>query len=74
VTRTDALLAAITAEVEARRAQIDGVEDLRRAELIFVFDDRSGDPLDVLFRTESWRRIARQHDPARGTLAAMPRR
>ena len=73
-TRTDALLAAITSEIEARRGQIDGAEDLRRAELIFVFDERSGDPLDVLFRTESRRRIPRQHGPERATLAAMPRR
>lgn len=67
-TRTDALQAAILTELETRRAQIDGAEDLRRAELIFVFDERSGEPLDVLFRTESRRRIPKPHDPKRGML------
>lgn len=69
-TRTDALQAAILTELETRRAQIDGAEDLRRAELIFVFDERSGEPLDVLFRTESRRRIPKPHDAKRGMLTA----
>lgn len=72
--RTDALLAAVTAEIEARRAQIEGAEDLRRAELIFVFDERTGEPLDVLFRTESRRRIPRRHDATRGMLAVAAHR
>jgi hypothetical protein len=57
------------AELEARRAQIDGADDLRRAELIFVFDERTGEPLDVLFRTESRRRIKQPHDARRAIMA-----
>lgn len=76
MTRTDALLVAITSELEARRVQIDGAGDLRRAEVIIVFDERTGEPLDVLFRTEQRRRIVKPHEYSleRGRLSKVVRR
>lgn len=69
--RTDALKTAVLAEIEARRAELDGATDLRRAEFIVFFDERSGELFDSVFRTESRRRIARRVPTGRDRMAVL---
>jgi hypothetical protein len=60
MTRTDALLLAITAELEARRTQIDGDDGLCTVGLIVKLDEKTGAPRQIIWRPESQRRVGRQ--------------
>lgn len=55
--RTDALMAAITAEIEARRAQIDGDDGLVTVGVIVKLDEKTGAPRQIIWRPESQRRV-----------------
>ena len=66
MSRTDALLEAIRGGVEAERGMLDAARSIRRAEVIILFDEQTGEPLDVSLRTESCRsRIRRWQRPPR---------
>jgi len=56
--RTDSIKAAITAELERRRAELDGDGCLRRVEVIVLLKE-SGYPRVVLYRTEAERCVER---------------
>ena len=60
MTRTDALKAAIDAELEARRGQIDADDGLCTVGLIVKLDEKTGAPRQIIWRPESQRRVGRQ--------------
>jgi hypothetical protein len=53
VTQTDDIMAAVTSEVERRRAAIDLDRNLRSMTIVVEMNERTGDPRRVLIRTES---------------------
>lgn len=57
MTRTEALIAAILAELEARRAEVDGDEALSSITLIVRMDHKTRAPGMVVWRPESQRAI-----------------
>lgn len=57
MTRTDRILTALRDELERRRAEVDGDDVLRSIQIVVLLDARDGWPREVLFRTESKRRM-----------------
>lgn len=58
--RTDNILAAISAELEERREEIEGDKGLSTISLVIRLDARTDAPFMVIYRTESHRRITSQ--------------
>ena len=52
MTRTDAILQAIAAELEKRRPELDGADGLRLVSVSVRLNRRTGKPHTVLSRTE----------------------
>lgn len=69
MSRTDAIKAALLAELEARRGQIDGDEGLVTIGLIVKLDEKTGAPRQIIWRPESQRRVGRQEMPAQAVRA-----
>jgi hypothetical protein len=66
MSRTDALLEAIRGRVEADRGMLDAARSIRRAEVIILFDEQTGDPREVALRTDSgMMRLGRWQSPRR---------
>jgi hypothetical protein len=57
VTRTDALIEAITVELRARSAEIDGDAGLRSVGVMVKLSERTGKPSLVMYRPESHRAL-----------------
>lgn len=55
MTRTEALIAAIVAELEARRAEVDADDSLSSVTLIVRMDHKTRTPGMVVWRPESQR-------------------
>lgn len=53
LTRADRILAALVAELERRRSIIDAEPGLRRVEFIIKLDQRNGQPVCLLYRSEA---------------------
>lgn len=53
--RTEAILAAIRAELEHRRTELDGDHCLGSVSFVVFLNSRTGRPQKVLFRSESLR-------------------
>lgn len=66
MTRTDALIAALSEELRARSREIDADGGLRSVSLTVKLSDR-GEPVMVLYRPESHRMLR----SPRGTLASV---
>jgi len=59
-TRTDELIALVTEELRARRAEIDALLAPRSMTLQVMCDERTGHPYRVLWRTEGLRDLAKR--------------
>lgn len=55
MTRTEALIAAIVAELEARRAEVDADDSLSAVTMIVRMDHKTRTPSMVVWRPESQR-------------------
>ena len=53
MTRTDRIMSAVRRELERRRAALDEEEGIKSVGLILILDERTGEPLKVIYRTES---------------------
>lgn len=58
--KCDALLAAVAAEIEGRRGQIDGDDGLCTVGIIVKLDEKTGAPRQIIWRPESQRKVGRQ--------------